>query len=131
MRYDVIDSTVGIYTGDFGRGEGNQNGGFWTFIPRPKLGVRTHGLLMVTVLYADDGDETTAMTHHGNESVISAYIVESNTVVLRVSWSAGVARLSMHESPRDLKCPPSVLCCISYCTVLYCINKCLCTILKW
>ena len=44
MRCDVIDSTVGVYTGDLERAEGLfQNGGFWTFIPRPKLERRTHG----------------------------------------------------------------------------------------
>jgi hypothetical protein len=43
---------------------------------------------MITVLHADDGEGTTDMTHHGNESVIDAYIVESDTVVLRVgTWA--------------------------------------------
>jgi hypothetical protein len=38
---------------------------------------------MVTVLYAGDGEGTTAMTHRGNECVVNAHIVESDTVVLR------------------------------------------------
>lgn len=43
---------------------------------------------MVTVLYADDGEGTAVMTHRGNEGVIDAYIVESDTVVLRVgTWA--------------------------------------------
>jgi hypothetical protein len=39
---------------------------------------------MVTVLYVGYGERITGMTHRGNESVINAYIVESDAVVLRV-----------------------------------------------
>jgi hypothetical protein len=44
---------------------------------------------MITVLYADNGEGTTDMTHHGNENVIDAYIVESDTVDVE-SWDLGL-----------------------------------------
>ena len=86
MRRNVIDSIVGNYTGDFGRGEGCSRTEDFGLLSLGRNMALEH---MVTI----DGyctvcrrrrKKQTATTHRGNESVINSYIVESDTVVLRV-----------------------------------------------